>query len=49
LEDIDTETRRLLLAEVKSIGQKGRTVSPEELAHLVAFCSTRNAEPTEVS
>lgn len=49
IEDVDAETRRRLLAEVKSIGQKGRTVSTEELAHLVAFCSARDAQPTEVS
>jgi 2-isopropylmalate synthase len=49
IDDVDAETRRRLLAEVKSIGQKGRTVSTEELAHLVAFCSARDAQPTEVS
>lgn len=47
IDELDSETRRLLLNEVKSIGRKGRTVGREELAHLVAFCSTRNAQPTE--
>ena len=31
------ETRKRLLAEVKTIGQKGRTVDLKELAHLVSF------------
>ena len=47
IEEVDPETRRRLLEEVKAIGQKGRTVSTEELAHLVKFCSTRDTEPTE--
>ena len=47
MNDVDAETRRRLLAEVKSIGKKGRTVSIRELEHLVAFCSARDAQPTE--
>lgn len=49
IHDVDLETRRRLVAEVKSIGQKGRTVSLEELAHLVAFCSPRETQPTEMA
>ncbi len=47
IQEVDPETRRRLLEEVKAIGQKGRTVSTEELAHLVKFCSTRDTERTE--
>ena len=46
--DIDAETRTRLLAEVKAIGQKGRTVSLEELSHLVAFCSAPDRATSEV-
>ncbi len=47
IKDIDSKTRQQLLAEVKSIGQKGRTVSLKELAHLVTFCETSNSNNTE--
>lgn len=49
IDDVDAETRRRLVAEVKSIGQKGRTVSLQELAHLVAFCSPRETQTTEMA
>ena len=39
--DLDWETRERLLADVKSIGRKGRTVSLRELEQLVSFLTSR--------
>lgn len=36
--EVDSELLPLILAQVKSIGQRGRTVEPSELPHIVDWC-----------